>query len=99
MKPQYRVFQNINDFTDFLFSRGSLTANKQAESLQSSTTLCDLMDCSPPGSSVHGILQARVLEWVAIFFSLTPRDTVYNMQYGSVDHSVMFRTAFPRVPF
>ena len=32
-------------------------------------TLCDLMDCSPPGSSVHGILQARILEWVAILFS------------------------------
>ena len=29
-------------------------------------TLCDPMDCSPPGSSVHGILQARILEWVAI---------------------------------
>ena len=29
-------------------------------------TLCDPMDCSPPGSSVHGILQARTLEWVAI---------------------------------
>ena len=29
-------------------------------------TLCDLMDCSPPGSSVHGIFQARILEWVAI---------------------------------
>ena len=29
-------------------------------------TLCDPMDCSPPGSSVHGILQARVLEWIAI---------------------------------
>ena len=29
-------------------------------------TLCDAMDCSPPGSSVHGILQARILEWVAI---------------------------------
>ena len=29
-------------------------------------TLCDLMDCSPPGSSVHGILQARILEWVAM---------------------------------
>ena len=29
-------------------------------------TLCDLMDCSPPGSSVHGILQARILDWVAI---------------------------------
>ena len=32
-------------------------------------TLCDPVDCSPPGSSVHGILQARVLEWVAISFS------------------------------
>ena len=29
-------------------------------------TLCDPMDCSPPGSSVHGILQARILEWVAM---------------------------------
>ena len=32
-------------------------------------TLCNPMDCNPPGSSVYGILQARVLEWVAIFFS------------------------------
>ena len=31
--------------------------------------LCDPIDCSPPGSSVHGILQARILEWVAISFS------------------------------
>ena len=34
------------------------------KSLQSCTTLCDPMDCSPPGSSVYGILQARILEWV-----------------------------------
>ena len=33
-------------------------------------TLCDAMDYSPPGSSFHGILQARVLEWVAISFSI-----------------------------
>ena len=32
-------------------------------------TLCDLVDCSSPGSSVHGILQARILEWVAISYS------------------------------
>ena len=37
--------------------------------LQSCLTFCDPMDCSPPGSSVHGILQARILEWVAISFS------------------------------
>ena len=32
-------------------------------------TLCDPVDCSPPGCSIHGILQARILEWVAIPFS------------------------------
>ena len=32
-------------------------------------TLCDPMDCSPPGSSVHGISQARILEWVVVPFS------------------------------
>ena len=35
-----------------------------AMSLQLCSTLCDAEDCSPPGSSVHGILQARMLEWV-----------------------------------
>ena len=37
-----------------------------AESLRSCLTLCDPVDCGPPGSSVHEILQARILEWVAI---------------------------------
>ena len=40
-----------------------------AKSLQSCPTLCDPMGCSHPGSSIHGIFQARVLEWVAIAFS------------------------------
>ena len=40
-----------------------------AKSLQSCLTLCDTMDCSPPGSPIPGILQARTLEWVAISFS------------------------------
>ena len=39
---------------------------------QSCPALCDPMDCNPPGSSVHGILQARILEWVAIPFSRDP---------------------------
>jgi len=45
--------------------------------IQLRPTLCDPMDCSPPGSSVHGILQARILEWVAISSSRgssQPRD-------------------------
>ena len=48
-----------------------------AKSLQSCLTLCDPMDCTGPGSSVHGIFQARILEWVAISYSRRssqPRD-------------------------
>ena len=40
-----------------------------AKSLQSRTALCDPTDCSLPGFSVHGVFQARILEWVAISFS------------------------------
>ena len=36
---------------------------------QSRSTVCDSKDCNPPGASLHGILQARILEWVAILFS------------------------------
>ena len=42
-----------------------------AKLLQSCPTLCDLMDYSLPGSSIHGIFQERVLEWVAIAFSIS----------------------------
>ena len=50
------------------------------QSLQWRLTLCDPMDCSPPGSCVHGILQARILEWVAMPFSRgasPPRDRTH----------------------
>ena len=50
---------------------------KENEVTQSCPTVCDPVDCSLPGSSVHGILQARILEWVAISFSRgssRPRD-------------------------
>ena len=43
--------------------------NMPAQSISRVWLFCDPMDCSPPGSSVHGILQARILEWVAMPFS------------------------------
>ena len=46
-----------------------MKVKSQSEVAQSCPTLSDLMDCSLPGSSVHGIFQARVLEWGAIAFS------------------------------
>ena len=55
----------------------TLDLSKWTEVTQSCATLCDPMDSSLPGSSVHGIFQARILEWVAISFSRgssQPRD-------------------------
>ena len=62
-------------FTDRIIDRGETENNLEQESkvkvlvTQSYPTLCDPMDCSPPGSSVHGTLQERILQWVAITFS------------------------------
>ena len=60
-----------------------MKVKSESEVTQSCPTLSDPMDCSPPGSSVHGILQAKVLEWVAIVFSNTllalhPKDENYE---------------------
>ena len=52
-------------------------SESETEVAQSCLTLCDPVDCSPPGSSIHGIHQARILEWVAVSFSRRsswPRD-------------------------
>ena len=46
---------------------------------ESFSTLCDPMDCSPPGSSVHGILQTRILERVAISFCLGKQQQLRNL--------------------
>ena len=47
-----------------------MKVKSESEVTQSCPTLCDPMDCSPLGSSIHGIFQARVLEWGAIAFSV-----------------------------
>ena len=57
-----------------------MKVKSESEVAQSCPTLSDPMDCSLPGSSIHGIFQARVLEWGAIAFSkISTRDVIYNM--------------------
>ena len=51
------------------YQKGTAAAAAAAKLLQSCLTLCDPIDSSPPRSSVSRILQARILEWVAISFS------------------------------
>ena len=55
-----------------------MKVKSESEVAQSCLTLSDPMDCSPPGSSIHGIFQARVLEWGAIAFSVIYKHTHAN---------------------
>ena len=67
LHPQDSPGKNTGVGCHFLLQ--CMHACMHAKSLQLCPTLCDPMDSSPPGSSVHRILQARILEWVAISFS------------------------------
>ena len=67
------------------------------KSLQSCVTLCDSMDCSPPGSSVHGVLQVRILEWVVIPFSRgssRPRDQAHVSYVSCIGRWVLYHFWF-----
>ena len=63
----FKFFSQLGSYR--VLSRVLCATFTVSEVAQSCPTLCDPMDCSLPGSSVHGILQARILEWVAISFS------------------------------
>ena len=76
MQPSSLEFSKL----DLSYSMVFLSLS-ESEVAQSCPTLCDPMDCSLPGSSVHRIFQARVLEWVAISFSRgssQPRDRTHT---------------------
>ena len=62
-----------------------MKGKSESEVAQSCPTLYDPMDCSPPGSSVHGIFQARVLEWGAIAFSNQAALMIKNLSANAVD--------------
>ena len=69
-----------------------------AKSLQSCPTLCDPIDSSPPGSPIPGILQARTLEWVAMFFSNAWRWKVKGKSLSRVRPSETPWTAAHQTP-
>ena len=66
--PWYSPGKNTGVGCHFLLQ--CMKVKSESEVAQSCSTLSDTMDCSLPGSSVHGIFQARVLEWVATAFSV-----------------------------
>ena len=60
-----------------------MKVKSESEVAQSCLTLSNPMDCSPPGSSIHGTLQARVLEWGAIAFSASTLHVTSNCTYSA----------------
>ena len=66
-----------------------MKVKSESEVTQSCPTLSDPMHCSPPGSSVHGIFQARVLEWGAIGFSFCLID--HAKDFECVDHKKLWK--------
>ena len=70
--PPSLGFSRQEYWSGLLFHLQCMRVKSESEVVQSCPTLCDPMDCSPPGSSIHGIFQARVLEWVAISLSNAP---------------------------
>ena len=70
-----------------------MKVKSESEVAQSCPTLSDPMDCSPPGSSIHGIFQARVLEWGAVAFSEVDSDLIKNhdlslLKYGLLNNRI-----------
>ena len=68
-----------------------MKVKSQSEIAQSCLTLSDPMDCSLPGSSVHGIFQARVLAWGAIAFSTEWEETFANQTSGKGFVSILYK--------
>ena len=67
--PPSLGFSRREHWSGLPFLLQCMKVKRESEVAQSCLTLCDPMDGSPPGSSIHGIFQARVLEWGAIAFS------------------------------
>ena len=65
---------------------------------KSCLTLCNLMGCRPPGSSVHGISQARILEWVATSFSRDSSQTRNRTQVSCNDRQIRYHWATGEAP-
>ena len=76
-----------NTGVDCHFLLQCMKVKSESEITQSCPTLSDPMDYSPPGSSVHGIFQARVLEWGAIAFSMSHLSLTQFMNLSSVTQS------------
>ena len=91
IKKKFKKSVNYQQISEKFF------ATVHANSLQLCLTLCDPMDCSPPGFSIHRILQARILEWVAMLSSRgssRPRNGTSVSYVSCIGRQVLLPLAF-----
>ena len=82
--------------TSVKFSSPNMNIESSCLSPQSYATLCDPVNCNPPGSSLHGIFQAKILDRVAVFFSRGsswPRDGTHVSWVSYVGRCILYRWA------
>ena len=89
--PTQLIFNNYPQAIE-LIENGDMTFLQMT---QSCLTPSDPMDCSPPGSSIHGIFHARVLEWGAIAFSIQSRiDALFFLVFPNLDNFCRVRASY-----
>ena len=115
LKKTYCISSSVQSISDFPFQVSWYVAYGKAELLeelhgyyvgvclvtQSCLTLCDPVDCSPPGCSVHGISQAVILEWVAVPFSRgssRPRDGTRVSCVSCICRWILYRLSYQGSP-
>ena len=84
----FSVDPSKHKLSPLLFNISQYHSNVCTKSLESCLTFCDLMNCSPPGSSVHGILQARILGCVAMPSSSFPYGQPQILTSPNLPHSL-----------
>ena len=95
-KPITQISASLTWCSPYVYSSVSSCLLMMYVHAQAQPTLCDPMDCSPPGSSVHGTFQARILEWVAICASRgssQPRDWTCSSWVFCTDRQVLCHCA------
>ena len=89
--PPSLGFSKQEHWSGLPFPSQCMKVKSESEVAQSCPTLCDLVDCSLPCSSIHGILKARILEWVAISFSNVWK---WKVKGKSLSHVWLFVTSW-----
>ena len=84
------MYTQIHMSTELWGKNSSYCVVKWSEVTQSYPTLCDPVDCSPPGSSIHGIFQARILEWGAISSILLGGTVQKSLKTNALGHKTSF---------